>query len=277
MYTYLKALFSCRRFKKPSHQKRTQGNQTRIEYTNSSEHNPITIHGSLSFDQYYRFSMAELTAATKNFSPDLIIGDGVFSLVYKARLSNGIVVAVKSLDTNVFQGVREFRAEMETLGKLRHRNIPPLVGYCESGDNRLLVYKFMERGSLDQWLHDASSNKMPLSWETRIKIVRGVANGLSYLHGLERPVIHRNISASNILLDYEFEAQITNFGLARRLQFDRSHTSTDVAGTMCYLPPEYVYGFSGETVVTVMGDVYSFGVLMLEIITGSVRGQIHCS
>ncbi|KAJ7949257.1 Receptor-like kinase [Quillaja saponaria] len=151
--------FSCRRFMKPSHQTQTQPIQTRIGSTNSPEHNPNTIYKSFSFDLYSRISMADLTAATKNFSPDLIIGDSSFGLVYKGRLSNGVVVAVKKLHSNVFQGLREFRAEMETLGQLRHRNILPLVGYCESGNDRLLVYKFMERGNLDQWLHDTSSVK----------------------------------------------------------------------------------------------------------------------
>ncbi|KAJ7949264.1 Receptor-like kinase [Quillaja saponaria] len=246
---------------KLSHQTRTQ----------RTEHN--AIYNNFSFDLYSRISMAELTAATKNFSPDLIIGAGRYSLVYKGRVSNGIVVAVKKLKSNEFQGLREFRVEMETLGKLHHRNILPLVGYCES-DYRLLVFKFMERGNLDQWLHDTSSvgNEkfsywwFPLSWETRIRIVRGVANGLSYLHGLKKPIVHRNISASNILLDYKFEAQIAHFELARRIQSScsDSNISTEVAGTMGYLPPEY----EGYSVATVKGDVYSFGILMMEIATG---------
>ncbi|KAJ7949260.1 Receptor-like kinase [Quillaja saponaria] len=271
MYTSIKALFSCGRFKKPSHQTRLRPNQTLIGTTNSPEHNPITIYNSHSFDLYTRFSMAELTAATNNFSPDLIIGSGRFRYIYKGQLSNGVVVAVKKLKPCEFQEFREFRAEMETQGKLCHRNILPLFGYCESGDDRLLVFKFMEKGNLYQWLHDRSSAQyishtlFPLSWETRIKIIRGVANELSYLHGLEKSIVHRNISASNILLDHEFEAQISQFGLARRIQPSYSQ-STDVAGTMGYLPPEYRNSSSGK--VTVKADVYGFGVLMLEIATG---------
>ncbi|KAJ7949258.1 Receptor-like kinase [Quillaja saponaria] len=168
---------------------------------------------------------------------------------------------------------------METLGELRHRNILPLVGYCESDDNTLLVFKFMERGSLEQWLHDTSSSvgnekvsytRFPLSWERRIKIIRGVANGLSYLHGLEKPIVHRDISAGNILLDYEFEAQITHFGLARRIQSSYSY-STDVVGTMGYLAPEYRNGYSE---MSVKGDVYSFGVLMLTVATGQQANSL---
>ncbi|KAJ7949261.1 Receptor-like kinase [Quillaja saponaria] len=178
MDNYLKALFSCTRFKKPSHQTRTQANQTRIRSTNNPQHNPITTYNSYYFDQYSRISMAELTAATKNFSPDLILRDitedilenSRLSFVYKGRLSNGLVVAVKKLNSYDFQGVREFRAEMETLGKIRHRNILPIVGYCDSDNDRLLVFKFMKRGSLAQWLYDAPSYETPLSWEGELRL-----------------------------------------------------------------------------------------------------------
>lgn len=217
--------------------------------------------------------MAELATATKNFSPDLIIGDGSFGLVYKAHLSNDLVVAIKKLSPDAFQGFREFRAEMETLVKLRHRNIVKILGYLASDPDRLLVYEFIERGNLDQWLHDPSSSgnddafgeRLPLSWETRMKIIRGVANGLCYLHGLDKPIIHRDIKASNVLLDSEFEAHIADFGLARRIDTSHSHVSTQFAGTIGYMPPEYR---DGVNVANVKVDVYSFGVLMLETATG---------
>jgi len=207
--------------------------------------------------------------STKNFSADLIIGDGSFGLVYKATLFNCSTVAIKKLDPDAFQGFREFRAEMETLGKLRHRNIVKILGYCVSGSERVLILEFVERGSLDQWIHDTSSTnneqfvKIPLPWETRIKVIRGVANGLAYLHGLETPIIHRDIKASNVLLDSEFEAHIADFGLARRIDASHSHVSTQVAGTMGYMPPEYREG-AGATVKV---DVYSFGILMFEVAT----------
>lgn len=219
-----------------------------------------------------RVSMPDLLKATLNFSPDLIIGDGSFGLVYKARLPNagGLTVAVKKLSPDAFQGLREFRAEMETLSKLRHPNIVTILGYCSSGSDRVLIYEFIQRGSLDQWLLDTSEDastttRPPLSWETRVKIIRGVANGLTYMHNLETPIIHRDIKASNVLLDNDFEPHIADFGLARRIEGSHSHVSTQVAGTMGYMPPEYIQGL---TMATAMGDVYSFGILMLEISTG---------
>ncbi|CAL1357847.1 unnamed protein product [Linum trigynum] len=240
----------------------------------------VTIDESASFDpSLNRVSMEELKLATKNFSSDLIIGDGSFGYVYKASLSDGVTVAIKKLDPDAFQGFREFRAEMETLGKLRHRNIVKMLGYCASGSDRVLIYEFLERGSLDQWLHDtyspvskersddsvASVKLLPLSWEMRNKVVRGVANGLMYLHGLDSAIIHRDIKASNVLLDSDFEAHIADFGLARTVDASHSHVSTQVAGTMGYMPPEYK---DGVMAATVKADVYSFGILMFEIATG---------
>ncbi|KAL3641094.1 hypothetical protein CASFOL_016062 [Castilleja foliolosa] len=219
-------------------------------------------------------SMLELVHATGNFSPDLIIGDGSFGLVYKARLNSGPFVAVKKLSHDAFQGLREFRAEMETLGKIRHSNIVTILGYCATGSDRVLIYEFIEKGSLDQWLYDTSSEEFctddvelifPLSWNNRMNIIRGVAKGLAFMHNLETPIIHRDIKASNILLDTDFEAHIADFGLARRIEGSHSHVSTQVAGTMGYMPPEYLHG---ATMATVVGDVYSFGVLMLETVTG---------
>jgi serine/threonine protein kinase len=242
-----------------------------------TELSSIAVDESASFDPSLRISMNELVNATKNFSADLIVGDGSFGLVYRAQLSNGTTVAIKRLDPDAFQGFREFRAEMETLGKVQHRNIVKILGYCVSGPDRLLVYEYVEKGSLDQWLQDASSEnddmaalsqwgvRKPLCWETRIKIVKGVASALAYCHGLEKPIIHRDIKASNVLLDSNFEAHIADFGLARSIDSSHSHVSTQVAGTMGYMPPEYKEGL---TAATVKADVYSFGILMLEIATG---------
>lgn len=236
----------------------------------------MVVDGSWSFDPYVQINMDEITRATKNFSPDLIIGDGSFGLVYKARLSNGLVVAIKKLSPDAFQGFREFRAEMETLTRLRHPNIVKILGYWAAGPERMLVYEFIEKGNLDQWLHDptnfsssgyddVSMARAPLPWDLRLKIIRGVANGLFYLHGLDKPIIHRDIKASNVLLDSDFEAHIADFGLARRIDTSNSHVSTQFAGTMGYMPPEYR---DGVNVANVKVDVYSFGVLMLEIATG---------
>ncbi|CAL5386350.1 unnamed protein product [Camellia sinensis] len=245
----------CRRGKNRNQQTRTRPNSQLS----------IPIGESASFDP----------SATRNFSPDLIIGDGSFSLIYRSCLVNGVTVAVKKLSSDAFQGFREFRAEMETLGKLRHPNIVTILGYCATGWDRILIYEFIENDSLDQWLLDTSSSKndvstslvprLPLSWETRLKIIKGVANGLAYVHNLDTPIIHRDIKASNVLLDKEFEAHIVDSRLARIIESSHSHVSIQVAGTMDYMPPKYLLG---ATTATTFGDVYSFRILMLEIATG---------
>ncbi|XP_060198655.1 leucine-rich repeat receptor protein kinase EMS1 [Lycium barbarum] len=259
--------------RRPNEPTRTR-NHTRAVVTSNTELSSITVTESATFDpSLSQISMKELTDATRDFSPDLIIGDGSFGLVYKAKLNSGVSVAVKKLSDDAFQGFREFRAEMETLGKIRHPNIVKMLGYCSTGQDRVLIYEFVEKGSLDQWLYDTSSTAdmlesipwMPLNWATRIKIVKGVAKGLAYMHNLDTPIIHRDIKASNILLDVNFEAYIADFGLARRIQGSHLHVSTQVAGTMGYMPPEYI---NGAPMAKTNGDVYSFGVLMLEIVTG---------
>ncbi|XP_076960647.1 phytosulfokine receptor 2-like [Bidens hawaiensis] len=232
----------------------------------------ISISENQLFDpSLNKIDMVDLVNATRNFSPDLIVGDGSFGYVYKARLTSGVTVAVKKLGANAFQGAREFRAEMETLGNIQHKNIVTFLGYCKTGSDRVLIYKFIEKGSVDQWLYDTSSagldvsaRRSPLSWRTRVNIIKGVAKGLEYMHNLEKPIIHRDIKVSNILLDADFEAHIADFGLARMMEHSHSHVSTQVAGTMGYMPPEY---FQGATAATVMGDVYSFGILMFEVAT----------
>ncbi|XP_030544117.1 leucine-rich repeat receptor protein kinase EMS1 [Rhodamnia argentea] len=268
--------FTCGR------RKRNRDRGVRVQtrsIANPGELSSIAVDESASFDPKLRISMDELRKATKNFHPQRIIGDGGFGLVFKARLSNGHTVAVKKLEPDAFQGFREFRAEMETLGKLQHSNIVKILGYCTSNSDRVLVYEFIQRGSLDQWLYDTASasengdvslsghsvERLPLSWDTRIKIIRGVASGLAYMHGLPTPIIHRDIKASNVLLDADFEAHIADFGLARTIEASQSHVSTQFAGTMGYMPPEYKEGF---TAATVKADVYSFGILMFEIATG---------
>ncbi|CAK7346747.1 unnamed protein product [Dovyalis caffra] len=261
----------CKSTKNHDHQRRRRRHHHQTRTVPNPELSSITIDESASFDPTMnQISMEELKVSTKNFSTDLIIGDGSFGLVYKAKLYNGATVAIKKLDPDAFQGFREFRAEMETLGKLRHENIVKILGYCVSGLDRVLILELVERGSLDQWIHDTSSTnneqfaKFPLPWETRIRVVRGVANGLAYLHGLDTPIIHRDIKASNVLLDSNFGAHIADFGLARRIDASHSHVSTQVAGTMGYMPPEYKEGVTGATI---KADVYSFGILMFEIAT----------
>ncbi|KAL0015720.1 hypothetical protein SO802_002789 [Lithocarpus litseifolius] len=255
----------CRKPKKPTPTTCTQRTgRAQNPVNNMTELSSVTVDESASFDPNLRISMQELKKATKDFSTDLIIGDGSFGLVYKAQLSSGVTVAIKKLDPDAFQGFREFRAEMETLGKLRHPNIVKILGWCVSGNDRLLIYEFVQKGSLDQWLQQ-EQDVPTLSWGTRVKIVKGVAKGLSFLHNLEKPIVHRDIKASNVLIDSDFEAHIADFGLARRIDTSNSHVSTQFAGTMGYMPPEYKEGL---TAATLEADVYSFGILMFEIATG---------
>eukprot|EP01018_Ginkgo_biloba_P019142 Gb_03681 [translate_table: standard] len=217
------------------------------------------------------FSMSALMTATNNFDKNKVIGDGGFGLVYKAVLTNGKVVAVKKLSMDACQGIREFQAEMETLGQIHHRNLVEILGHCTSGRERLIIYRFVENGSLDEWLHEREDVSRQLDWKKRVKIIRGVAEGLAFLHHDCQPhIIHRDIKGSNILLDNNFQAHITDFGLARNMNPQLSHISTQAAGTLGYMPPEYASG----SIATMKADVYSFGMLMLEIATGR-RPNLH--
>ncbi|GMQ10539.1 hypothetical protein CsSME_00053496 [Camellia sinensis var. sinensis] len=218
-------------------------------------------------------SFSELKNATRNFRPDGLLGEGGFGYVYKgwldeqtltaAKPGSGIVVAVKKLKPQGFQGHKEWLSEVNCLGQLHHPNLVKLIGYCLDGDNRLLVYEFMPRGSLENHLFKRSAQ--PLSWETRVKVAIGAARGLCFLHSSESQVIYRDFKASNILLDSEFNAKLSDFGLAKAGPTgDQTHVSTQVMGTHGYAAPEYVA--TGR--LTAKCDVYSFGVVLLELLTG---------
>ncbi|KAK6946877.1 Protein kinase domain [Dillenia turbinata] len=213
------------------------------------------------------FSFRELCTATKNFKADCLIGEGGFGRVYKGFLdSTKQEVAVKQLDRNGFQGNREFLVEVLMLSLLHHPNLVNLVGYCADGDQRILVYEYMCNGSLEDHLLEIGPDKKPLDWNTRMKIARGAAKGLEYLHEQANPpVIYRDFKASNILLDTAFNPKLSDFGLAKLGPTgDKTHVSTRVMGTYGYCAPEYA--MTGQ--LTTKSDVYSFGVVFLEIITG---------
>ncbi|XP_076938538.1 serine/threonine-protein kinase PBL27-like [Bidens hawaiensis] len=213
------------------------------------------------------FTFRELAAATKNFRPESLLGEGGFGRVYKGRLdSTGQVVAVKQLDRNGLQGNREFLVEVLMLSLLHHPNLVNLIGYCADGDQRLLVYEFMPLGSLEDHLHDLPPDKEPLDWNTRMKIAAGAAKGLEYLHDKANPpVIYRDLKSSNILLNEGFHPKLSDFGLAKLGPVgDKTHVSTRVMGTYGYCAPEYA--MTGQ--LTLKSDVYSFGVVFLELITG---------
>lgn len=213
-----------------------------------------------------KLTFADLLQATNGFHNDSLIGSGGFGDVYKAILKDGSAVAIKKLIHVSGQGDREFMAEMETIGKIKHRNLVPLLGYCKVGDERLLVYEFMKYGSLEDVLHDPKKAGVKLNWSTRRKIAIGSARGLAFLHHNCSPhIIHRDMKSSNVLLDENLEARVSDFGMARLMSAMDTHLSVStLAGTPGYVPPEYYQSFRCST----KGDVYSYGVVLLELLTG---------
>ncbi|KAH9617870.1 hypothetical protein KSS87_017110 [Heliosperma pusillum] len=211
------------------------------------------------------FSYEELTVATNGFASQNILGAGGFGSVYKGMLLDGREVAVKKLKDNSGQGDREFKAEVEIISRVHHRYLVSLVGYCITEYQRLLVYEFVPNGTLHHHLH--SSNKPPMEWQQRVKVACGSARGIAYLHEDCHPrIIHRDIKSPNILVDNNFDAKVADFGLAKLAQEleSNTHISTRVMGTFGYMAPEYAS--SGK--LTEKSDVFSFGVVLLEIITG---------
>ncbi|XP_073267136.1 LOW QUALITY PROTEIN: proline-rich receptor-like protein kinase PERK12 [Populus alba] len=209
------------------------------------------------------FSYHELMEITNGFARQNIIGEGGFGCVYKGFMADGKVVAVKQLKVGSGQGDREFKAEVEIISRVHHRHLVSLVGYCISDNQRLLIYEFVPNKTLEHHLH---GKELPvLDWPKRLKIAIGSAKGLAYLHEDCHPkIIHRDIKSANILLDDAFEAQVADFGLARLNDTTQTHVSTRVMGTFGYLAPEYAS--SGK--LTDRSDVFSFGVVLLELITG---------
>ncbi|PPR82846.1 hypothetical protein GOBAR_AA37869 [Gossypium barbadense] len=213
-----------------------------------------------------KLTFADLLEATNGFHNDSLIGSGGFGDVYKAQLKDGSVVAIKKLIHISGQGDREFTAEMETIGKIKHRNLVPLLGYCRVGEERLLVYEYMMYGSLEDVLHGQKKAGIKLNWAARRKIAIGAARGLAFLHHNCIPhIIHRDMKSSNVLLDENLEARVSDFGMARLMNAVDTHLSVStLAGTPGYVPPEYYQSFRCST----KGDVYSYGVVLLELLTG---------
>ncbi|KAF2290723.1 hypothetical protein P3X46_029295 [Hevea brasiliensis] len=209
------------------------------------------------------FTYDELAAATGGFAQANLLGQGGFGFVHKGVLPNGKEIAVKSLKSGSGQGEREFQAEVEIISRVHHRHLVSLVGYCIAGGQRMLVYEFVPNNTLEHHLYGKGLPVM--DWTTRLRIALGSAKGLAYLHEDCHPrIIHRDIKAANILLDYNFEAMVADFGLAKLSSDNYTHVSTRVMGTFGYLAPEYAS--SGK--LTEKSDVFSFGVMLLELITG---------
>ncbi|KAF4382193.1 hypothetical protein CsatB_016962 [Cannabis sativa] len=216
-------------------------------------------------ENFRLFTYNELRLATNGFSSSNKIGVGGFGTVYKGRLRDESLVGVKvlSIEIESMRGEREFIAELAALSDIKHDNLVGLRGCCVDGATRYLVYDYMENNNLSHTLLGGEQNRLKFSWETRKHISLGIAQGLSYLHEEPR-IVHRDIKASNILLDKNFTPKLGDFGLSKILRENSSHISTRVAGTMGYLAPEYA--ISGR--LTRKSDIYSFGVLLLEIVSG---------
>ncbi|KAJ4795232.1 Protein kinase superfamily protein [Rhynchospora pubera] len=220
------------------------------------------------------FSYSELQQITSNFAPWRIIGKGGSSHVYKGSSFDSRELAVKILKLSE-ENMDEFISEIEILGELKNENIISLVGFCFEKDSLILVYEYLARGSLEEILHGGKEKKDKFGWNERYKVALGVASALNYLHGHgnNRPVIHRDVKSSNILLSMDFEPKLSDFGLAMWASNLKSHTAcNDVLGTFGYLAPEYfMYGKVNEKI-----DVYSFGVVLLELISGRKPVSTGC-
>ncbi|XP_030448689.2 serine/threonine-protein kinase RIPK [Syzygium oleosum] len=218
------------------------------------------------------FTLAELRAATSDFSWSNFLGEGGFGRVHKGFVADTLrpglearAVAVKLLNLTGWQGHKEWLAEIIFLGQLQHPHLVKLIGCCCEDEHRLLVYEYMEQGSLENLLFNNCSPALP--WSVRMKIALGAAKGLAFLHEADRPVIYRDFKASNILLDLDYTAKLSDFGLAKDgPEGDNTHISTRIMGTPGYAAPEYI--LTGH--LTMMSDVYSFGVVLLELLTGKM-------
>ncbi|KAK6245688.1 hypothetical protein SCA6_008778 [Theobroma cacao] len=240
----------------------------------SKEQETMPASGKIVSTTLKIFTLAELKAATRNFRPDTVLGEGGFGRVFKgwvdektyapSKVGVGMAVAVKKSNPDSSQGLQEWQAEVKFLGKFCHPNLVKLLGYCWEENQFLLVYEYMQKGSLENHLFRMGGAE-PLTWETRLKIAIGAAQGLAFLHTSEKSVIYRDFKASNILLDGAYNARLSDFGLAKLGPINgNSHVTTRVMGTYGYAAPEYVA--TGH--LYVKSDVYGFGVVLLEMLTG---------
>ncbi|GMH01977.1 hypothetical protein Nepgr_003816 [Nepenthes gracilis] len=211
-----------------------------------------------------KFSYKKLARATDNFHSNCKLGQGGFGPVYKGKLDDGREIAVKMLSRTSRQGKKEFTTEAKLLARLQHRNIVNLLGYCAHGQDKLIVYEYIH--------HPDKKDK--LDWKRRYDIIAGIAKGLLYLHeGSHSCIVHRDIKASNVLLDENWVPKIADFGMARLFPEDQTHVNTRIAGTNGYMAPEYVM----HNYLSVKADVFSFGVLMLELVSGQKNSSFNAS
>ncbi|KAL4289540.1 hypothetical protein GQ457_14G002370 [Hibiscus cannabinus] len=248
--------------------KRSKSHSTRVDSKDKACNTDLEVAMD---DGLHVFTFKQLHSATGGFSKSNVVGHGGFGSVYRGVLSNGRKVAVKLMDQEGKQGEEEFKMEVELLRRLRSPYLLALIGYCSDSSRKLLVYEFMANGGLQEHLYPISGSNninFKLDWETRLRIALEAAKGLEYLHEhVSPPVIHRDFKSSNILLDKNFHAKVSDFGLAK-LGSDKAggHVSTRVLGTQGYVAPEYA--LTGH--LTTKSDVYSYGVVLLELLTGRV-------
>ncbi|KAJ7967630.1 Cysteine rich receptor like kinase [Quillaja saponaria] len=245
--------------------------RTRKKYNAKQEYN---AENEISSVESLQFDFGTIEAATNRFSSDNKLGEGGFGVVYKGTLPSRQEIAVKRLLTSSGQGAEEFKNEVVLVAKLQHRNLARLLGFCVEGDEKILIYEFVPNKSLDYFLYD-SEKQGQLDWSRRYNIVGGIARGLLYLHEDSRlKIIHRDLKTSNILLDRDMNAKISDFGMARIFKVDQTEGNTSrIVGTYGYMSPEYA--MHGE--FSIKSDVYSFGVLILEIITGKKNSSFYQS
>lgn len=213
----------------------------------------------------HRFKYKDLHIATKGFKESQLVGVGGFGAVYKGVMPNtGAEIAVKRIVRGPFHGMREFAAEIESLGRLRHKNLVNLLGWCKKKNDLLLVYDFIPNGSLDSILFSSNDENFVLNWDQRFNILKGITAGLLYLHEeWEQVVIHRDVKTSNILIDRDLNANLGDFGLARLYDHGQVSHTTNVVGTLGYIAPELTRTGKAST----KSDVYAYGVLLLEVVT----------
>ncbi|KAL6861853.1 hypothetical protein ACP4OV_017553 [Aristida adscensionis] len=229
----------------------------------------VILHMNMALHVY-----EDIMRMTENLSEKYIIGYGASSTVYKCVLKNCKPVAIKKLYAHYPQSLKEFETELETVGSIKHRNLVSLQGYSLSPVGNLLFYDYMENGSLWDVLHEGPSKKKKLDWETRLRIALGAAQGLAYLHHDCSPrIIHRDVKSKNILLDKDYEAHLTDFGIAKSLCVSKTHTSTYVMGTIGYIDPEY----ARTSRLNEKSDVYSYGIVLLELLTGKKPVDNECN
>ncbi|XP_038685314.1 probable serine/threonine-protein kinase At1g01540 [Tripterygium wilfordii] len=244
---------------------RASGN-TSLESTAATDVESVARHSPVVSDAWRgnRFCLKEIEVVTNAFAEENLVGEGYYGIVYRGVLLDTTRVTVNRLLGSSCQG-QDFVAEVEAIGYVRHKNLVKLLGYCMEGANRMLIHEYVDNGNLHQWLHGFQGQVSPLTWNIRMNIIQGIAKGLTYLHeDIEPKIVHQHLKSSNVLLDHQWNPKISDFGLAKLFGHDWSRITAHVMGSLGYLAQEYATSkcWNEKT------DVYSFGVLIMEIISG---------